>query len=38
MALSFAGFHVLEAGTGLHALRIADTETIDLVVLDLGLQ
>jgi two-component system, OmpR family, KDP operon response regulator KdpE len=37
MALAFAGFRVLEAGNGLHALRVADAETLDLVVLDLGL-
>jgi sigma-B regulation protein RsbU (phosphoserine phosphatase) len=37
MVLAFAGFRILEAGTGLHALHLADAETIDLVVLDLGL-
>jgi DNA-binding response OmpR family regulator len=37
MVLSFAGFHVLEAGTAIHALHLADAEPLDLVVLDLGL-
>jgi DNA-binding NtrC family response regulator len=37
MALSFAGYRVLEAGDGLEALRIIDVEEPRLVVLDLGL-
>lgn len=37
MALSFAGYRVLEAGDGLEALRIIDVESPRLVVLDLGL-
>jgi DNA-binding response OmpR family regulator len=37
MVLSFAGYRVLEAANGLHALRLVDAEIIDLVVLDLGL-
>ena len=37
MALSFAGYRVLEAGDGLDALRIIDVENPRLVVLDLGL-
>lgn len=36
-ALAFAGFNVLEAGDGLHALHILDSNPPDLVVLDLGL-
>ena len=37
MALSFAGYRVLEAGDGLEALRIIDVGNPRLVVLDLGL-
>ena len=37
MALAFAGYHVLEAGDGLDALRIIDVEKPSLVVLDIGL-
>jgi twitching motility two-component system response regulator PilH len=36
-ALTFAGFRVLEAGDGLHALQVLDRDPPDLVVLDLGL-
>jgi DNA-binding response OmpR family regulator len=36
-ALTFAGFRVLEAGDGLHALHVLDRDPPDLVVLDLGL-
>jgi DNA-binding response OmpR family regulator len=36
-ALSLAGYRVLEAGDGLHALRLLDSHHPDLVVLDLGL-
>jgi DNA-binding response OmpR family regulator len=36
-ALAFSGFRILEAGDGLHALHILDTDPPDLVVLDLGL-
>ena len=35
--LALAGYRVLEAGDGLTALQILDTEPVDLVVLDLGL-
>ena len=37
MVLSFAGYHVLEAGDAFHALHLVDAEPLDLVVLDLGL-
>ena len=37
ITLELAGYRVVEAATGLHALREADAETPDLVVLDLGL-
>jgi DNA-binding response OmpR family regulator len=36
-ALTFAGFRVLEAGDGLHALQVLDRDPPDVVVLDLGL-
>ena len=36
-ALSFAGYRVLEAGDGMHALGILDRDPPDLVILDLGL-
>lgn len=36
-ALSFAGYDVQEAGDGLHALRLLDTDPPDAVILDLGL-
>jgi DNA-binding response OmpR family regulator len=37
MVLSFAGYRVLEAGDAFHALHLVDAETLDLVILDLGL-
>jgi DNA-binding response OmpR family regulator len=37
MVLTFAGYHVLEAGDAFHALHLVDAETLDLVILDLGL-
>ena len=36
-ALTLAGFRVIEARDGLHALRRLDADLLDLVVLDLGL-
>jgi DNA-binding response OmpR family regulator len=36
-ALAFAGFEVMEAGDGIHALRVLDAYLPDLVVLDIGL-
>ena len=36
-ALRFAGFNVRQAPDGLHALRILETESPDLIVLDLVL-
>jgi DNA-binding response OmpR family regulator len=35
--LALAGFHVLEAGDAIHALHVVEAETLDLVILDLGL-
>jgi len=36
-ALTFAGYDAQEAGDGLHALRIIDSNPPDAVILDLGL-
>jgi two-component system KDP operon response regulator KdpE len=36
-ALTLAGYHVEEAGNGLHALRTIDSQAPDAVILDLGL-
>jgi DNA-binding response OmpR family regulator len=36
-ALAFAGYRVIEAGDGFHALQMLDADPPDLVVLDLGL-
>ena len=37
LALSFDGFHGVEASDGLEALHLIDEEPPDLIVLDLGL-
>jgi DNA-binding response OmpR family regulator len=37
MVLTFAGYRVLEAGNAFHALHLVEAETLDLVILDLGL-
>ena len=36
-ALTFCGFRVIEAGDGLHALHILDSDPPDLIILDLDL-
>jgi CheY-like chemotaxis protein len=35
--LAFSGYRVLEAGDVIHALTVMELETLDLVILDLGL-